>query len=119
MAKIDAVEEKMQSAIQSIAATEKVVALEIQKAAQKGDWNVVSTLTTTAKKLTEIRTELSAEHSKFVSPSNKKFVVEVTKGAIAHNYLSATPGIAAHLLKVDQDVTLALGNNEISTLVLK
>jgi hypothetical protein len=113
-------EEKMLAAIESVSATEKVVALEIQKAAQNGDWDTVSTLTTTGKKLTQIKAELSNEHSKLVPPAgHKKFVVEVTPGAIAYDYLSATPGISAHLLQVGQPVTLQLGVHEVQTVVLK
>ena len=119
MANLNTVGEKMLATIESIAQTEKVIASEIQRAAQSGDWDGVSTLTTTAKKLTQIKAELSSECSKFVAPASNKFVVDITAGAIAHHYLSATAGIGARFLKIGQAVTLILGKNEVSTVVLK
>jgi hypothetical protein len=119
MANFIAVEEKMLAAIQSIAEAERVVAREIQNAARSGDWDTVSTLTTTGKKLTQMKADLASERLKFVVPATNKFDVAITAGAIAHNYLSATAGINAHFLRVGQPVTLVLGNNEVSTVVLK
>jgi len=119
MATHKAVEEKMQEVIESISATEKVIASEIQTAAHGGDWNTVSTLTITAKKLTQVKDDLSTELSKFVSSAAKKFVVTVTAGALANDYLSASSGMKANLLQAGQKVTLVFGKKEVSTTVLK
>jgi len=113
-------EEKMIAVLNSIAAAEKAIASEIQAAAYKSDWNTVSTLTSTAKKLSEVKGVLSNELSKCIPPTNKNFVVEVTSGALANSYLSATPGMKTNMLKVGQHVMLVLGKkSEVATTVLK
>ena len=107
----------MLEAVKAVAVAEQAVAAEIQKAAQNSQWDEVAKLTVMARRLTQIKLEMQGAPAK-AGPSHG-FIIEVTSGAVANSYLSATAGIKGGLLKVGQPVTLVLGDKEIPTTVLK
>ena len=115
------VEMKMEDAIAKISsaidAAADVIADELKKALDNGDWDGLPPLTDALQELHQMKSHLPNLQSGVVSSTSKAFEVEVTAGARRHSYLSATRGIKANLLKANQPVSLILGSQEVTTVV--
>ncbi len=107
------VHDTLTTVAKAIEAVKNDISGEIQKEAIAKNYDRIDTLNQTAKRLTNMETEIQSEHGRIgccasATPGSKHFSITVSQGALDYHYFVVTPALKAGLMKPNQPIKIKL-----------